>query len=312
MAVTFPTLAQVLTIGDSNLAPYEASNLVQGAPLLGALFAQPASDGTTHKWLRETAAPTVGFRVANAGLDTAPGTYALQTQNLKILSANSYVDKAVADSAKKGPASIIGKYAMSYLRQALTVAERQLIYGTGNDSDGFTGLAEATGYTLTSGSMVYNAGGDTVNSCSSVWIFDTNESAVSLILGNDGRINIGDTIVQSMDDGSGAQMPVYYTPQEGWLGLQIGSTKDMARICNLDFDHTLTDDMLYEALALFGAYRQGPKLIVMNMNSAKELRGSRTATTPTGAAAPWVRSFEDHTIVITDAITNTEAVVAAS
>lgn len=312
MASTYPSLAQSLVISDMNLASWEASQLALSAPFMNALYSQTATRGTVHEFLREITAPSAGFRNVNAGVDTTAGTYEKVTATLEVLSANSITDKALADAHPKGKEAFNARYAFARLRKAFSVAESQLFYGTANDSDGFTGLSQATGYTYKDDDMVIDAGGDTVNATWSVWVINSSEDACSLILGQDGKINVGDEHVQMIADADGKLYPAYVIPQEGWFGLQIASKYDMARIVNLDFDHPLTDDLIYNALELFPTSREGRKLIVCNKKAQGQLRASRTATNPSGAPAPLVQDVEGHPIIVTDALTVTEAVKTAT
>lgn len=313
MANTFPTLAQSLIIGDQNLADWEASQLALASPFLNALYAQSATHGTNHEWLRELTAPAVGFRNINAGRDVAPGTYEKVTATLEVLSANSIVDKALADAFPRGgPAAFTSRYAFAALRKAFAVAESQIFYGTDEDADGFVGLAEDANYIYKDQEMVVNAGGDTADNCWSAWVINTDIDAVSLILGQDGRISLGNTTEQMVPDSSAKLFPAYVTTQEGWFGLQVASKYDMVRICNLDYDHPLTDGLIYEALSRFPVGRMGMKVIAVNRKAQNQVRSNRTATTTSGADAPIVTEVGGHPLIVTDALVETEAVLTAT
>jgi hypothetical protein len=313
MAHSFLSLANLVTINDQNLADLQISDLLNEAPLLAALASAPASNGTEHKYVKETGAPVVGFRAANAGRDNSKSSDTLVTITLKILDASFAVDMALADAYKMGREAYIAREFKRHLKAAFFGAETQLINGagTGGDAAGFVGLRDATTLDALADTMVTNAGGDTANACNSVFLIRTNEDGndVTLISGNDAKIEMGDTVVTRLTDSDGKAYPGYYTPVTGWLGLQIGSAYSVGRICNLDSDHLLTDALIYEALAKFPAAKQ-PNLIVMNRTSLKALRASRTATNVTGAPAPRPTEVEGIPIITTDAILNTEAVVA--
>jgi hypothetical protein len=311
MSDVFVTLADLIKINDMNLADLNVSDLLQDAPLLAALAADVASNGTEHKYLKETGAPVVGFRAVNDGRENKASADTLVTIALKILDASFAVDKALADAYRKGAAALIAREGKRHLKAAFATAEAQLILGTANDALGFVGLLSAATIDALTDTMVYNAEGDTVNGCTTVLAIRTNDDGndCTLITGNDGNVQMDETVVQRIAGATVGTYPGYYTPVTGWLALQIGSAQSVGRIANLDSDHTLDDDMLAELLAKFPASRQ-PNLFVMNRTSRKNLQKSRTATNSTGAPAPVPTEAFNIPIVATDAITDTLAVVA--
>ena len=130
--------------------------------------------------------------------------------------------------------------------------------------------------------------------------------------GNDGVIDVGETVVQRLT-GTNGTYPGYYTPISGWAGLQVGSAYSVGRIINLtaDTNKGLDDDKIAELLALFPAARQ-PNMLVMNRRSLKQLQQSRTATNATGAPAPFPTEAFGIRIIVTDSITSTESILTAS
>jgi hypothetical protein len=122
------------------------------------------------------------------------------------------------------------------------------------------------------------------------------------------EIELGETVVVDMLDGTGKHFPAYYTPGSAWCGLQIGGAYDIVRIANLTADtgKGLTDDLIYTALSRFPGGRS-PTHIVMNRRSLSQLRKSRTATNATGTPAPIPREVEGIPILVTEAISSTEA-----
>lgn len=310
MADDFLSLADLVTINDQNLADIECSDLLDDAPLLKALAAAVASNGTDHKYTKETGAPVVGFRAPNEGRDLDSSNDTLVTINLKILDATFAIDKAIADAFKNGPQALIARELRRHLKAAFFHAEQQFINGTANDADGFVGLAEAATLDGLADAMVIGAGGSSARS--SVYLIRTNDDGAdcTAIMGQEGQIKADETTVQLVEDGSGKKYPAYVTPVLGWLGLQIGSIYSVGRIANLAAStQTLTDDLIYEALAEFPASRQ-PNLIVMNRRSQRQLRDSRTATNATGAPAPRPTEVEGIPIIVTDAIGVAETAVA--
>lgn len=310
MADVYTSLADLIEINDMNLADLEVTDLLDDAPLLAALAADVASNGTEHKYLKETGAPVVGFRAANNGRENKASADTLVTVTLKILDASFAVDMALANAYKRGPQAYVAREARRHLKAAFAQAEAQLIRGVSNDAAGFVGLLAAETIDAVADAMVYNAAGDTADSCTTVLAIRSNADGndVTLITGNDGRIDMGDTVAQRMQGATG-WYPGLWTPISGWLGLQIGSAQSVGRIANLDSDHTLDDDMLSELLSLFPETRQ-PTHFVMNKTSRKNLQKSRTATNSTGAPAPIPTEAFGIPILATTAIPNTLAVLA--
>lgn len=311
MADTFQTLAHLVKINDQNLADIDLSDILDDAPLMRALAADVASNGTDHKYVKETTAPVVGFRAANTGRENKRSDDTLVTINLKILDASFAVDKALAVSYRRGAEAYVAREARRHLKAAFFKAEQQFINGTDSDADGFNGLADALGL---ANAMTYDATGSTADTGSSVYLVRTNADGVdcTAITGNDGMIDMGDTIEQAIEDrANDGRFTGLYTGIEGWLGLQVGSAYSVGRICNLTAQagKGLTDDVIYEALSLFPASRQ-PNLLVMNRRSLKQLRESRTATNQTGAPAPRPMDVDGIPVVVTDAILSTEAILA--
>lgn len=308
MADSFWALADMVKINDKNLAPFEASNILNDAPVVRRLAAIPASKGTDHMVITETTAPTVGFRSVNDGRENSESADTVTTLNLKILDASFAIDLALANSYAKGVDAMIQREGMRALRAALFQAEKQVFYGTGNDSGGFAGLTDNANYNGLSDTMIVNAGGSTA--LTSVWLLRTTDEALALVLGNDGNIEMGDTVIQRISGATTGTYPAYYTPVTGWMALQIPSTYDACRICNLDAgSNTLTDDLIASAIQKFPASRP-PNLICMNRRSLGQLQNSRTATNPTGAPAPFPESAFNIPIAVTDALGIAETAVS--
>lgn len=315
MAETYGTLAGLVQFNDKNLADLEVTDLLQDAPLMDVIFSQAASNGTLHKYLKLTTASSAAFRAANAGSSKTNSADTLVTDTLKILDGSFPVDVALANEAKNGKDAYLMMELMRTMKTVFSEAEKQVIYGTGNDASGFAGLSDDPQLDAVADAMVYNAGGTTDDAQTSVFLLRSGKDDVSFILGNDGQIVVDEdpTIVPwTPVESSIATYPAYYTPVTGYCGFQIGGAYSAARICNVNATDSagaasLTDDMIYEALALFPASRQ-PNMIVLNRQSLKMLRASRTAVNATGAAAPRPTEVEGIPIIVTDSIVSTEAV----
>lgn len=310
MADTQQTIANLLADA-FDLSGAEINNLLDSAPLIARMPWVPSSNGTSHKYVTWTTAPTVGFRAENTGREFSRSADTVVTANLKILDFSFAVDKAVADAWRDGgPEAFIAREARRHIRAAMAALETQLI-NTTDATNGFTGLKTLASIDALADAMVVNAAGTTAATASSVYLLNVGEGVgVAGVYKGDGMpLGMGDTIVQDMN-ATNSHYPVYYTPGVGWFGFQIGGAYSISRIVNLteDSGKGLSDAQIAKAIALHPV-DQRPNLIVMNRRSLRQLQASRTATTTTGAPAPFPEESFGVPIVVTDAIGNTEALV---
>lgn len=318
MAESFNTLAGLVQFNDRNLSDIEVNDLLQDAPLLQVLHSQAASNGTEHKYLKQTLASSAAFRAALAGLDKTTSQDTLVTDTLAILDGSFHVDVALAQEAKDGIASFIQRELNRTMRTVFFTAEQQIIYGVGNDATGFPGLSDNAQLDAFADAMVNNAGGSNASTQTSCFLLRSGREDVSFILGNDGNIVVDEDpqiVPWIATAGASPTYPAYYVAVNGFSGFQIGGARSASRICNIECNDltstsAFTDDDIYAALSLFPAGRQ-PNLVVMNRNTLRLLRQSRTSVNATGAPAPRPMDVDGIPIVVTDAITSTEAVVAA-
>lgn len=298
-------------VGDAlDLSPAQVTDLSLAAPFLTALPMVTSSNGTNHKYMKETGAPVVGFRAVNAGRELDSSVDTVVSLDLKVLDFSWAVDYALAKAWRKGGApALIAREGLRHLKAALFQFEKQIFYGTGNDSGGFAGLLDNAQFDALADGMVVNAAGSTANTASSVWLVTASPDACCSVMREGNPIELGETVVIDMLDGSSKHYPAYYTPASTWCGLQIGGAFDIVRIANLteDSGKGLTDDLIYTALSKFPGGRV-PTHIVMNRRSLAQLRKSRTATNATGTPAPIPREVEGIPILVTEAITSTEAI----
>jgi hypothetical protein len=311
MADTLTSLADMVKLNDVSVKDAGATDIFNDAPLLRQLMAIPSTHGTQHEYLREAGAPVVGFRAANAGREWTVDSDTLVTMQLKILDASFGLDRALADGHVKGPAALMSRKASRYLRAAFSSAEKQFMYGTGNDSDGFVGMAQVLNDTADA--MVVNATGTTA--LTSVWAIRTtsDEANVNVVVGNDGEISIKEYYPIDLLDASGKHFPGYHQPIFGWMGLQIGSNFSVARLCNVGTDSGkgLTDDLLAQ---LYGRFKEGapPTHFIMNQRSLMQLQRSRTTYSPTGSPAPLPSDWNGIPLVVTPSIGVAETALTAT
>ncbi len=323
MAEAYNTLNGLIQFNDKNLADLNVSDLLDRAPLLQIIHTQLASNGTLHKYLKQTTAASASFRKPLAGVAKTASQDTLVTVTMKLIDGSFDTDVALADAYKGGRDAWLQLELMRTMRTLMFTLERQVIYGTAqqtgtgylSDEAGFTGLANSTDLDGTADDMVIAAAtaGSTVDSQTSVWLLRHGQDDVSFVLGNEGRFVVEDepTVIQKAADttalDAGQFYPALFVPVTGWGGLQLGGKYSAARICNIETK--LTDDDLYNGLSLFPSSAP-PNVIVMNRNALKLLRESRTATSPTGSPAPRPTEIDGIPIVVTDAVRSDEPVIA--
>lgn len=311
MADSFITLAELLTLNDQNLADINVSDILNDARALAVLPAVTASHGTMHSYLKQTGAPSVGFRAVNVGRENSKSVDTQVDITLKLIDASVTDDKAKADQYRNGAQAYMAREAVRHLKSSLFSVEQQLWYGTGNDADGYAGLFEDTNFDGASDSRVVDAGGTTADTASSVVLARASDDGFSVVIGNEGRIDIGDTVVTTEGDGS-SRYTALHTPIMAWYGMQIGSLYDACRIANLTADSGkgLTDDLIIQAALDKFKAGQGPTHAFMSRRSLRQLQQSRTATNQTGAPAPVPEEVHGIKIIVVDSLSDTEALLA--
>lgn len=310
MANTLTTAAQLLQIADQNLDPAFVNDLLNDAPFMQMMAATlaNASQGTQHKYLKDTTAASGGFRAINDGTDYTASTQTLVTLDLKVLSANVRADQQIAKAFPGGVEAFMDFEGARSLKAAIASAEAQFFLGVSNDSNGFVGLKANTYIDALADGQVYNGGGS--SGLTSVYLMRLGSDGVELVLGRDGNIEVGATQETLILGANSKEMPAYFRVQEALMAFKMGGAYSVARIANLAAStYTLTDAMIYEAIAKFPSARQ-PNVIAMNRRSLKQLRASRTATSPTGAPAPMPTEVEGIPIVVTDGISNSETALS--
>jgi hypothetical protein len=184
-------------VGDAlDLSPAQVTDLSQAVPFLMALPMVSSSNGTNHKYVKETGAPVVGFRAPNAGREFDSSADTVVSLDLKILDFSWAVDYALAKAWRKGGApTLIAREGLRHLKAAMAEFESQIFYGVGNDSGGFAGLLDNAQFDALADGMVVNATGSTANTGSSVWLVRAGENAMCSVMREDNALELGDTVV---------------------------------------------------------------------------------------------------------------------
>lgn len=320
--MAYDPLAMADLVADAfDLSDAEVSDLVQSTPFLNVLPMEESSNGETHKYNKETGAPVVGFRAANVGRDEDSSVDAVTTVTLKHLDFSWSVDKAVASIWRKGgKEALIAREGLRHLKAALFKFEQQVINGivgasdsaaASGDSSGFSGMRDAATVDAKTDAMCVDAAGTTADTATSCWAVRIGPNDISGVYNGETPFMLGETTVQRITSSGSLTYPAYYTPGGTWLGLQVGSIYSMGRIVNIteDSGKTLDDDMIAALIAKFPAGKE-PTHLLMNRRSRKQLQASRTATTTTGAPAPFPQEAFGVPIITVESITSTEELVA--
>jgi len=300
--MAIPTLADV-----AKFSPNVQTELIDEAAVMVPEFSVlpwKAVKGYTYSTLVRTALPVAGFRAANAGTDAVKSTYDNRTITLGILNPRWECDVAVAKSCVDGENIYIANEAYAQVQAAIKAAGYQMWYGTGTNGVGFAGLAGQV-----DADMIVNANGDTADSCASAYILSAGRpDHLTWVLGQDGDFTQTDLRIESVADEDGKRFSAYVQEIVAWVGCQLGHAYAVVRVANLDSDHGLTDDLVFQGFSLLEAQGLAPSHIFTTAAQKEALRKSRTATNATGAPAPTVTEVGGIPLFSTLSLVNTEAV----
>jgi hypothetical protein len=321
MADTLTTLAELILFNSQDVNPADISDILNGAPALALMHAMQSSNGTLHKYNKETTAPVVGFRAVNDGADYTAGSSTQISVTLKYLDAKVIEDAAECKAHRGGAEAWMDHRTKRQLRQALFTLEKQIWYGTVHgDASGFSGIANDANYNSAGDGQVVNATGTTAATGSSVFLLAStpDDAGFALVGAGDAGVSspninftVSETFRSVVPGANGKSMTALVRDAGAHLGVQVGSKYAIVRIANLTADSGkgLTDALLEDAMALFPSGLQ-PTMICMSRRSRKQLRKSRTTYSPTGSPAPNPIDFDGVPLVVTDSIIDTETLLA--
>lgn len=279
------------------------------------LIAARTIKGTSYKTRVRVALGNVtgSFRDGNEGVASHKHTYENRRVETYIMEPRFECDKAIADRSEDGPQAYIAEEAEGTMEGEFQALARQFYYGrgTGGHAKGYPGLLQS--YDATN--MVVDAGGTTADTGSSVWFVRTDVKDVRWVWGENGSLQLSPVRIESLLDpnDSTKKFTGYVQTMLAYPGLQVGSVHSICRIKKLTADSGKgwTDALNALALAKYPAGK-GPNLCFATQRSLAQLQTSRTATSPTGAPAPFPTSItgidgQMIPIHVTDSILNTEA-----
>lgn len=251
--------------------------------------------GVNFRTLVQTGASntTGSFRKMNSGVSPASTNEENRLVETFPIQPRFHVDAQLADNSEDGAQAFMARKISGVLAQEFIAHEKQMFYGAAS------GLANNLGYPglldcYDSTNMVYDAGGTTANTGSSVWLVRFGANSVQGVLANGGQFQFGPMQLLPMPDPNDSTkfLDMYVQSLRAQVGLQVANQLNVMRIKKLtaDVGHTLTDAILMTALTYF---RQagGPNAIFMSLRSLGQLRNSRTATNPSGTEAPFPTSI---------------------
>lgn len=312
------TLLDVAKLNGSDAVVGLVEESISAAPEVG-IFPVRTVDGTGFKTLVRSGLPTVDFIAASQGIPGSKSTFDNKHFDCSVLGGRIEVWKTVLDSPENGPAADIkATEATGVMQAAVRKIGRQIFYGKTElgSASGFPGLVS-----FVDSGMIHDATGATADTGSSVYFVKFGPQDVSLIMGKNGTMELGDFRVESLTDGDGNKGPGEVADLASWIGLQQASKHSVVRIKNLTAEtgKGLTDALLASAMDLFPV-GYAPDVIFMSRRSRTQLRAARSAVTALrgdgktgtlgGGAAyvPTPTDFEGIPIIATDSILNTEPI----
>ncbi len=302
--MAFTTLLDIAKANGSDAAAGLIEEVVSYAPEV-AVGAARTVKGMGYKTLVRTALPTAGFRNANEGVAASKSTWENRTVECFTLNPRWECDKAVADRYEDGAAAFISLEANGIMKAAMLTMGSQFYYGTGTggDAKGHPGLLAAY-----DSNMVVDAGGTTASTGSSVWGVKFGPQDVTWVYGLNGQLAVSDVSEQRVLDSNSNPFTAYVQEMLAYPGLQVGNKNCVGRIKKLTADSGkgLTDALLSQLLAKYPVGSK-PDAWFMSRRSQAQLQASRTATTPTGAPAPFPTEAFGIPVIVTDSILDTES-----
>ena len=307
---TFPTLLDIAIANGSDMTVGLIEETIKAVPEISKAASRTIK-GAMFKTLVRTGLPTVAFRKANAGAATSKSTYENRLTETFLFNPQWNCDVAVADAYEDGAAAYLAMEAQAIMESSFQYLGLQFYYGFANtttsnlnDALGNPGLAQ-----YVDSSMVVDATGTTASTGSSVWAVRFGPRDVTWVWGQDGQLALRPVRQQTLYDASSNPYLGYIQEVLAYPGLQFSRKYSAGRIKNITADSgkTLTDTLISKLLADFPVGLP-PDYLFMSRRSLQQLQASRTATTPTGAPAPYPQDSFGIPILVTDSILNTEPI----
>lgn len=299
-----PTLYDAMQMAGATALTPLFDEVAKAAPELSYLGTMPIP-GLAYKTLVRVGRTTPSFRRMNEGSALSASSYENRVVSCVVSDTPWEVDEAVALSNPLGAGVSIGMEAQNILEDFGVMVGSQLYYGVANNAEGFPGIQG-----VVDAERLINAGGTTENGATSLYAMKLGIKGVQLLLGNNGTLKVSDVTKVRKTDAQGRPYDAFRQNLLCFPGLHIATKFAVGRICNITAQagKGLTDTLIYKLLSRFPV-GQKPDVLFCSRDAAEQLRSSRTATTPTGAAAEIVEQVAKIPLIETDSIVNTEAIV---
>ena len=242
-----------------------------------------------------------------------------------LMDASWKIEKEIVDEFAWGPAFFLAEQTRSHLEAAFSKITKQIWYGRDRDPKGFWGISDYLNSIRHP--LVIDAGGRLDDSTTSVFAVSTKD--VSLVWGENGRIYEGkitsskvipallpeshpqkfspfnsgnadyaEKIQQDTVHGESYEQALFL-----YTGLQVRDRNGFGRICNIDKEHPLTENLLAELVS-----RVKPDILFMSRAARTSLHRERTKDRGRDKPPiPFPCEFRNIPIYITDSISATES-----
>lgn len=319
MADKFLTLLDLAKFNGSDEAIGVIDEVNTYSPELNSLMGRPIN-GTTFKFTKKVSNPAgPAFRNVNEGSDLIAASYKQEIGQCFFMDAQMQVDEAIVKGQLSEGGSlggVLAREAAAVIQQKAINIGSQFYNGVSADAKGFQGLV--SNYDATS--CLVKAGGTTANVQTSVWLVWNNVQGVHWVFGNNTSIEVDEWRKQTVKDSNSKSFTAWVNNASGFMGLGFGHSKCAVRIANCEdaTNKRLHDLLVSEALTKMPLFMQmgGGLKLFMNQQARLQLQKSRSIVNASGSAAGTLITAPTPTeslgipIVVTDSITNTEAVVA--
>jgi hypothetical protein len=329
LSVENPTIVDVvkLTQPDGSVVRRVAELLSKRCPIMGYLPMIEGNLPTGHRVTSRTGLPSLGWRSFNEGVAASKSKEDTYDESCGMLEGRSVVDVELAN-LNGNAAAFRAKKDMAFIASFKHELETGIFYhSTKTAPEKFMGLSprhdSLTGANLKQviNCQVSSSGSDQA----SVWMAVLGEGSVYGIYprGTDGGLKHHDMGVQLEEDSAGNRFRAYVTVWNQKFGLVVEDHRQVVRICNIDTSAIVnTGKLLLEDMitGFFRLYDRSAGRVVVCMNSfiAEKLHQQWLDT---GKASGLnfknevkegepIGTFMGAPILITDALLNTEAIVA--
>lgn len=315
--MAMPTLQDVIAVNSATESGIILNEAARPVPEVSRINAAEPIEGTEYKSLVVedfgTAVTDDPFKKTSDGVDNSNISMINRKFTCYPIEVRAQATWDTVARMKGGMSGYLDTQARLLMQAKLQGLAHQFYYADqSSGAKGFHGLIPSLPL---SSKLVHDAKGTTAAGCASVVAvrWDT-VTGVCWTVGEDGRFDFGEIKEGLVTGANGKQSEGAWRTMMGHIGLAIKSQYAIGAIHNLDATHPFTDDLLDE---LYGSFPTGfaPNAFYLCRSSLKQLKQSRTATTQTGAPAPWPNVYAspagDIPLIQTDSLLDIRNPIAA-